>query len=45
MIKILAVLVIGFLAYYYYFSPVATCMRDAPHLNRTTCAAIINKNK
>ena len=43
MIKVVAIGVIAFLAYYYYFSPVATCMRDFEGATRTSCQKHINK--
>jgi len=43
MYKLLIVGIIAFLAYYYYFSPVATCMRDFEGANRTACEKHINK--
>jgi len=42
---IIAIAVIGGLAYYFYFSPVATCMRDYPKMSRTDCQMALDRNK
>ena len=42
---IIGVAVFGALAYYYYFSPVASCMRDYPNMTRTSCQLALDKNK
>ena len=41
---IIGIGILAFLAYYFYFSAVATCLRDYPNLTRTRCEQILNKS-
>ena len=40
---ILGIGILAFLAYYFYFSAVATCVREFPSLNRTKCEMRLNR--